>query len=148
VKSLFGNFLISLGAAYLLHQLEVLIESNFLIPFLKGNLVTIILSLLAINAATLSIVLTKLRELLDASSVEGAFSGTRKAMLWSVYEQIFLVFISVALLIVLDSKWILSKPNVLDGLSVLLIGCFVFSIIILLDTAKSVFVILDFSGKR
>lgn len=143
MKSLLTHFLASLGVSYLLRQVEVLLGSDYIGPFLKGNIITIILTLLAINTATLGIVLTKIREILDRAGSQGAFAATKKEMLLSVYEQVALVFVSLVLLMISDSSWVKGHPDAGGATAVALGGCFVYAILVLLDTAKSVFIILD-----
>ena len=65
-------------------------------------------------------------------------------MILSVNEQVVLIVIAMLLLIVQDSDFIKSHVEYVTFLNVLIIGCFVYALRILHDTAKSVFVILDY----
>lgn len=138
------NILLSIGAGYLLAELQSFLGTTYLTNFLKQNLITLLVALIAINSATLSIVLTKVRELLDKSGQQGAFNNTKKQMILSVNEQVVLIVIAMLLLIVQDSDFIKSHVEYVTFLNVLIIGCFVYALRILHDTAKSVFVILDY----
>lgn len=138
------NILLSIGAGYLLTELQSFLGTSYLTSFLKQNLITLLVALIAINSATLSIVLTKVRELLDKSGQQGAFTNTKKQMILSVNEQVVLIVVAMLLLIVQDSDFIKSHVEYVTFLNVLIIGCFVYALRILHDTAKSVFVILDY----
>ncbi|TKI71256.1 hypothetical protein FCU45_02430 [Sulfurimonas crateris] len=138
------NILLSIGAGYLLAELQSFLGTTYLTNFLKQNLITLLVALIAINSATLSIVLTKVRELLDKSGQQGAFGNTKKQMILSVNEQVILIVVAMLLLIVQDSDFIKLHVEYVTFLNVLIIGCFVYALRILHDTAKSVFVILDY----
>jgi|WetSurMetagenome_2_1015567.scaffolds.fasta_scaffold463323_2 hypothetical protein len=138
------NTLFSVGAGYLLAELQSFMGTAYLTNFLKQNLITLLVALIAINSATLSIVLTKIRELLDKSGQQGTFSNTKKQMILSVNEQIVLIVVTMLLLIVQDSDFMKSHVWYITFLNVLIIGCFIYALRILHDTAKSVFVILDY----
>lgn len=138
------NILLSIGAGYLLTELQSFLGTTYLTSFLKQNLITLLVALIAINSATLSIVLTKVRELLDKSGQQGAFANTKRQMILSVNEQVVLIIVAMLLLIVQDSDFLKSHVEYVTFLNVLIIGCFVYALRILHDTAKSVFVILDY----
>lgn len=61
-NSILLNIFLSIGVGYLFTQLQIFLETKFLIDFLQNNLITLLVALIAINSATLSIVLTKIRE--------------------------------------------------------------------------------------
>jgi hypothetical protein len=101
---------------------------------LKNNLITLLVALIAINSATLSIVLTKIRELSDKMEAR-KFENTRKQMILSINEQIALIAISTIFLMVLDSSYI--KDNrIFNFINTLIISTFVYAIRVLYDTAK------------
>jgi hypothetical protein len=58
---------------------------------LKSNITNLQVALLAVNAATLGIVLTKIRELIDKIGKSEAFEATRKEMMMSIKEQVALM---------------------------------------------------------
>lgn len=138
------NILLSIGVGYLLSQLQILLGTTYLTVFLKQNLITLLVALIAINSATLSIVLTKIRELVDKNNTQGAFDRTKKQMILSINEQVALIIISMILLIIQDSTFAKQSSEYGTLLNVLIIGCFMYAVHILHDTAKSVFVILDY----
>ncbi|MCG6480726.1 hypothetical protein K6U43_13975, partial [Vibrio parahaemolyticus] len=57
---------IALGVGFLAELANSWLGSEFLHKFLAQNLVTILIALLAINATTMGIVLTKIREMVDS----------------------------------------------------------------------------------
>lgn len=142
MKGIFQSVFISVGLACMAYFALNAIGSTYIVDFLKANLINIQIGLLAINTATLGVVLTKLRDLVDSGIPLAAFSRTRKEMLVSIKEQVALIVTSLALLSVGEAK---SMPFVVptDLLQILLIACFAYSLLILYDTAKSVFVVLD-----
>jgi hypothetical protein len=140
---IFKNIFISLGIAcaaqYLLYQMQ----SEFVFVFLKSNITTLQVALLALNTSTLSIVLTKIREIIDKTGQREAFDSTRTEMIYSIKEQIFLIAFSLIILALESAKTpILAVPS--NVLQAALITSFTYSIFILFDTAKSVFIVLDY----
>lgn len=137
------NVFIAIGIGYLLAQMQIFLETDFLINFLKDNLIMLLVALIAINSATLSIVLTKIRELQDTQANEH-FINTRQQMVLSIQEQITLIAFAIILLMILDSSYIKNNVEYIIFLNTLIIATFIYAIRILYDTAKSVFVILDY----
>jgi hypothetical protein len=133
----------SLGAAcvvqFFLHQ----IQSDFIFNFLKPNITNLQVALLAVNTATLGIVLSKIREIIDKTGQRAEFESTRNEMLLSIKEQVALVAVSL-LIIALESA---KNPPIAvpsEVFQATLVASFIYSIFVLYDTAKSVFVILDY----
>jgi len=143
-NSIWLNIFLSIGVGYLFTQLQIILETKFLINFLQNNLITLLVALIAINSATLSIVLTKIRELIDKSESNIDFSNTKKQMILSINEQITLIAVSMIFLMLLDSSFIKNNPDYISLIHTFIIGCFVYAVRVLYDTAKSVFVILDY----
>lgn len=73
-----------------------------------------------------------------------AFTSTKNAIFQSIVIQITLVFISMIFITANQCNSIKGHTDLLTLLNVLIIACFVYAIIILLDTAKSVFIIIDY----
>jgi hypothetical protein len=138
---------VAIGAAFLLQQAQVLLNSQYIIKFLDGNLVSLLIALLAINTASLGIVLSKIRELIDTNGGHGDFESTKVAMLYSIKEQIALIFLSLILLMLADSTWMTQNQKLIPLIEVSIISCFTMSMLILFDTAKSIFVILSFKKR-
>lgn len=133
---------VSLGAACLVQFFLHQIQSDFIFVFLKSNITNLQVALLAVNTATLGIVLTKIREIIDETGRRAEFESTRNEMFLSIKEQVALVAASLFIVAIDSAKNLpIAVPSV--ALQVTLIASFIYSIIILYDTAKSVFVILD-----
>lgn len=135
---------ISIGLAFTAQIFFNKIESIFAFEFLRSNIINLQVALLAVNIATLGIILTKIREIIDKNGIEARenFTKTRKEMILSVREQISLIIFSL-LIISLQSTnlhFIKSSNNILHGL---LLASFFYSLLILYDTAKCIFLILD-----
>ena len=137
---------IALGVGFLAELVNSWLGSEFLHKFLTQNLVTILIALLAINATTMGIVLTKVREMVDSKGGAGCFKSTRDQMLLSIKEQIALIVISVVLFSIKGSEHVKAIENFELLLNVLTIGVFTYSLLVLYDTAKSVLIIIDFDG--
>lgn len=137
------SIFIALGVACVFQYIFVQIQSSFVYDFLKSNITNLQIALLAVNAATLGIVLTKIRELIDKIGKSEAFEATRKEMMLSIKEQISLIGVSLFLLALASAKM---PPTYFsdDVFQTLLLASFVYSLLILYDTAKSIFVILDY----
>lgn len=138
----------SLVAGYFVFQLQTYLESCSFSDFLKKNLITLLVTLLAINSATLGIVLTKIRDLLDSSKKLESFTKTKKEMILSINEQIALIIISSFVIILCGSKYVQDNGIVQNSLTITIIACFIYSISIVHDTAMSVFTMLDFDAIR
>jgi hypothetical protein len=143
-----GELFFSLGVAFVLASMQTFFESTFITQFLKQNLVTLLVALLAINCTTMGIVLSKIKEIINISRENGAFNRTKKEMIKSVNEQIGLIVLSLLLLLIQDSKWLNNYLWLSNIIQILIMACFVFGITILYDTAKSVFVIIDYNHEQ
>lgn len=133
---------ISLAAGYLLIQLQGAFGSTYLVDFLKSNLLTLLVALLAINSATLGIVLTKLREIID-NGASNSFEKVRSEMRLSVFEHIGLIVLSLVLFTLVESRW--GAGLAVTSLSFLhscIAGIFCYSLYLLYDAANSVFMLL------
>jgi hypothetical protein len=126
-------------AQLILHQ----VQSDAIFLFLKSNITNIQIALLAINAATLGIVLTKIRELMDKTNQRAEFESTKNEMILSIKEQMWLIGASL-LIIALDSAKNPPFALTTEVWQAALISSFIYSMIVLYDTAKSVFVLLEY----
>ncbi|EGR3921868.1 hypothetical protein O1B78_003577 [Vibrio cholerae] len=142
VKTIF----VALGIGFVAELTNSWLGSEFLHKFLSQNLVTILIALLAINATTMGIVLTKVREMVDSKGGASCFKRTREQMLLSIKEQIALIVIAVVLFSIKGSAHVIAIENAELLLNVLTIGVFSYSLLVLYDTAKSVLIIIDFDG--
>lgn len=143
IKGVFCSVFISLGIACVFNFLFSQIQSVFVFDFLKSNITNLQVALLAINAATLGIVLTKIREIIDKTGAHDEFEAVRKAMMLSIKEQVALIGVSLLIISLATAKAL--PAHFSDDLyQFLLLASFVYSLQILYDTAKSVFVILEY----
>lgn len=117
------------------------IESEFITKYLSENLITLLIALLAINTTTSSVLMTKLKEIADATG--GNFTNTIIQLRYSIYEQIVYIIVAIIVLILADSKKVVGLNTYAEFvLECLLIAVFVAAMHTLFDTAKSIFVIL------
>lgn len=117
------------------------LESTILYNYLNDNLISLLLTLLAINTATSGLIASKIQDiLLEIPEID--FKSTIKEMKLSLLEQIVLIFFSISTLVLDDSKilYFEHKDCVLNIVSVAVL---IYSIEILWDTGKSVFIIIE-----
>lgn len=124
------------------------IGSLYFNEFLKANLINLLVALLAINTATMGIVLTKIRDMVDSHGHGEAFKETRRQMLLSIKEQIGLIALAVVFLTVAQSKYLVGTASVVMLFNSLIAGVFVYSMLVLYDTAKSVLIIIDYGEEK
>jgi hypothetical protein len=143
VSNILKTIFLSLGIACFVQFIFRRIDSDSVNMFLLSNLTNLQVALLAINAATLGIVLTKIRELIEQVGNKSTFESTKSEMLVSIKEQLALIIFSLIVIAFSAAKnpiFYLSQ----DVYKTLLLSSFIYSLFILYDTAKSVFVILDY----
>lgn len=118
------------------------IESDFLFKFLDNKLIVILIILLAINLSTCCVIMTKLKEISEKKKID--FQGTVNELRESIYEQITLICLSALFQILKFSAIIANKLKyhyiIFDSLT---IAIFIYSIYILYDTGKAIFIILE-----
>lgn len=117
------------------------LDSTFLFTYLQGNIISLLITLLAINTATSGLIASKIQDFI-IQKPEIDFSSTIKEMKLSLLEQIILIIVSVISLIVQNSKKIQIEFKD-DICNILLITVFIYAIDILWDTGKAVFVIIE-----
>ncbi len=137
---------LALGVGFMVELCSIWLSCKYLPTFFDANLITILVALLAINTATMGIVLTKIRDLSDRSDSENMFLKTRAQMLLSIKEQISLVIIAMILLSIKSSPIFSAIQNMPLLLNSLITAVFVYSLFVLYDTAKGVLIIIDFKG--
>jgi hypothetical protein len=140
-----SSFFIMLGL--LIRYLCTSIDSTYLIEFLDKNLISLLIALLAINTTTGSVVMTKLREIIEQHG--GDFKGTLNQLKISIVEQLFFIAIALLILVLLHSQPTLGfHPFIKPLLESCLIAVFVASLHNLYDTANSIFVILGWEDSQ
>ncbi|WP_438966660.1 hypothetical protein [Flavobacterium sp.] len=117
------------------------LESDFLFIYLKENIIGLLLTLLAINTATLGLIASKIQDIVvDYPKFD--FSSTIKEMKTSLLEQIILICSSVVTLLLLDSNKIDFSYKTDIG-NVILTTVLIYSVNILWDTGKAVFIVIE-----
>lgn len=127
--------------AFILCLLSKYLKSEFLFKYLTENIIGLLLTLLAINTATLGLIASKIQDMLEKHP-KISFKNTTKEMKFSLTEQVILIIVSVISLIILDSKVIIFEFKELL-LNTVLVGVLIYSVSILWDTGKAVFIIID-----
>src|SRR5690606_21966360 len=135
IKQVVTTSFISIGIGFLAELLNVWLGSKFLYGFFESNLVTILVALLAVNAATMGIVLTKMRDLIDKNGNAEAFKKTRRNMLLSIKEQIGLIILAAIVLSVKSAPVVQSIENMPLLFNSIVTGIFVYALLVLYDTA-------------
>jgi hypothetical protein len=146
IKQISKTAFISLSIGFLAELFNVWLATDFLQRFFEINLITILVALLAVNAATMGIVLTKIRDLIDKNGGSEFFQKTRTNMLLSVKEQIGLIILATLVLSVKTSPIVAGVENLPLLLNAIVAGIFAYALLVLYDTAKGVLIIVDFNG--
>lgn len=118
-----------------------ILNSTFLFIYLQTNIISLLITLLAINTATSGLIASKIQDFV-IQKPEIDFSPTIKEMKVSLFEQIILIVISVISLIFQNSTKIELEFKD-DICNIILITAFIYAIDILWDTGKAVFVIIE-----
>jgi len=134
------SYLIGLMLAFL----QFWLSNNYMSDYLFANIISIQLSVISINLATLGIVATKLADLIDKGFSAVAFEKSTKQMKVSISEQV--VLIACAAVFGICSKVHFGKGYIPFG-NAIIIGLLVQHVRILMDTGKSVFIALIESSK-
>jgi hypothetical protein len=137
--------LLSVGAGFICQIAQDWLGSQYFNDFLRLNLINILIALLAVNSATMGIVLTKIRELIEKHGHGDAFKQTRAQFLLSIKEQVALIAAAILLLTISQSKYLKDIPNINLFFGSMVAAIFVYSMTILYDTAKGVLIIIDYS---
>lgn len=147
IRHILSTVFFSIGIGFICQLGQEWVGSNYLNEFLRNNLINLLIALLAINTATLGIVLTKIRDLVDDHGNGAVFKATRSHMLLSIKEQVVLI-ISAIIFITFSESYKLM--NVIDNFDLLIksliVGVFVYSMKLLYDVATSVLIIIDFDN--
>jgi len=96
------NIIVFLFLGFILAFASIELESQFLANFLNSNLVNILITLLAINTATSSIVLTKLKDLGDKSNFD--FKDSFSELKTAILEQVVLICLAIIFSILGESQ--------------------------------------------
>lgn len=147
ISHLLRTAFLSLGAGFVLRMTQDWVGSSYFADFLRGNLINLLIALLAVNSATMGIVLTKIRELIEEHGHGDAFKRTRDHFLLSVKEQVGLIAVAILFLTLSESTYLKSVQHLPQLFGAVVHGIFVYSMLILYDIAKSVLIIIDFNPR-
>ena len=139
IKSAF----LALGVGFVCQLAQDWLATQYFTEFLYENLINLLVALLAVNSATMGIVLTKIRELIEKYGQGDAFQRTRAQFLLSIKEQVALIATSIVFLTVSDSKYLSDVPRLDLFVGTVLTAIFVYAMMILYDTAKAVLIVVD-----
>lgn len=117
------------------------LKTDFLFKYLTNNLISLLLTLLAINTATLGLIASKMQDIVT-DKPQFDFSNTIKEMKISLIEQIILISVTIVTLVLQDSKVVVVNHKDLVS-NIILVGVLIYSIDILWDTGNSVFVVIE-----
>lgn len=131
------GFVISLLCKYL--------HSTFFLKYLNDNIIGLLLTLLAINTATLGLIASKIQDTIEKYKKLN-FTNTIREMKFSLFEQVVLIILSIIVLILSNSS-IIEFPHKELFFNSILVSILIYSIIILYDTGKAVFVIIELIQK-
>lgn len=124
-----------------------ILQSNAFLEFLHDKIIELLITLLAINTATISIVVTKLYDIEKQSGAD--FTKTIKEVKISLIEQIILIATASLILVLCDSKVIQRNFNY-HGIffNTIITSIFIYSIDILRDTGFAIFEINKYDTKK
>ena len=143
IKDIIFYIVIGTGLYYLNYNLK----SNFLPHFLQEQLIPLLGTLLAINIANSTLLLSKLEDILSKQEIQPnstIFSKTKQEVRNNLKEQIILICIALLALIVWESPLHSQLENIAGVICTVILT---YALAILWDTAKAVFIILNFSKK-
>lgn len=142
-----SKILVYIAASLTVNLISYGLKSSFLPNFIDGNLITILLALMAINSTTNSVILTKLKDLTKDNPIQ--LQNSKREMKVSIIEQLVLTVIAIVGLILKKSDVLKQMVPHRDFFSdLILVAVLCYSIHVLYDTANSVFVILDKENKN
>ena len=134
------TFFIVLGAGLLF--LNKLLGSDFIITFLKKDLITILIALFAINTTTFGLILTGITNIIGSQKCN--FEPTIKELKLSITEQVIYIIIAVIVMSIIEGGWYKLSPNYIKYmLEICLTSVLVAALSNLHDTATAVFIILE-----
>lgn len=135
------NISLYIVIAAILTFLSNSLKSDYLFEYLSKNIITVLLTLLAINTATTGLIASKIQDfLLEYPQIK--FTRAIKEMKLSLLEQIVLIAVAIITLIFKDSQIIYfeCKEQILNTI---LLTVLIYAINNLWDTGKSVFIIIE-----
>ena len=141
------NIFAFLAIAFVLNILSNSIESSFFSSFLNENVIIILVTLLAINTATSGLIISKLHELAEKNGAN--FNNSYNSLKNSLKEQIIIIIICSISLILRNSKLLETQiPFHFMIFDTIILATFIYSLDILYDTGKSIFLIVNSIRKK
>lgn len=139
------SFLLYLFFSLIIKIISHFIQSSFITTFLDTSIITILVALLAINTTTMSVLLTKLREISDKTG--GTFVTTIISLKNSRFEQITLIITSL-LFLILKKSILINSIFSYNGLvcDIFITAAFIGGIYNLYDTGKAIFIIMEYDN--
>lgn len=125
-------------------------KSPFLTSFLLNNLLTVIITVLAINAASVSNILSRL-DVINAQTEQATrskkdfFSETRRELKNSCIEQLFMIVVAIICSTLYSAECFKEFPLVSQISEGGLASVFVWNIFVLKDVISALFVLSDFN---
>lgn len=141
--SRFKQIVFFLAVAIVITWLCTILQSTDFLKYLREKIVELLITLMAINTATVSVVVTKLHDIGRAENIN--LQRTINEVRVSLLEQIILIIISVLLIILYNSP-IVKMNFVYHDLffNTLFVTVFIYAIDILRDTGMAIFEIIKF----
>ena len=130
--------------ALLFMNYDIIEKTTYLINFFSENAIYLFVSFLFINATALGIVLLEAGENIkdDALKTKQVMNSINKQV-QLINRQIILVFLAIFFLLYFDSIFIQNHQEYISFLNLFIITFFMYELVILYDTIKSVFFITE-----
>lgn len=123
------------------------LNSSFLGTFFLEDFLTVLITLLAINLATIGIVFSKLEEIAvkieNKTGKRPSFKKTKQEVQLSFQEQTIMILLTIVSLMIYTSKYSTEYTYFKYGSEVVLNTVLVWALCVLYDTSSSVFTILN-----
>ncbi len=125
----------------MLNWIAIAINSDFLYEFPGADLITLIVTIFAINVATTNFIISKIQELQRIKNT--SFANSYKTLNSSITVQLILIILSFVILIVRSSTLLdgLNEGNKKMGVGIAITFVLIYSISVLWDTGRSMFLI-------
>lgn len=145
-----------LAFAALINVFAFLMKSDFIHTFPGADFLAMLVTIMAINTATSSYIVSKLEDLANKAQSHFDFSPTYRQIKLSLLEQVVLIIVSFLILIMRSSEYFKTATNTAKpyaayysfATDVVLTWIFVIVIGILWDTGKSIFALITKPPKK
>ena len=144
MEHLLRTIFLSLGIGFAAQLAQEWLQSQYFIDYLKANLIILLVALLAINSATLGILINGIKDVSAKQTSRDRFASTYEQILISIKEQVGLICAAVLLLTMLDPKVLPNNVYIQLSVKAAICGVFAYAIIILYDIVKSALIVNGF----